>query len=113
MYQLPLGSIPACFQSASSRAWVPDLSPRDTNRASAAAILFSASTAGSPLTRAGSSAGPITMKSLYMTRRRFAILPSSTYFLSRAGACARVTSASPRAARARAWPVPTEIVLTE
>ncbi len=92
---------------------MPDLSPRDTNRAEASAMRPSASAAFKPLTRAGSSAGPITTKSLYMTSRRFSILPSSTYFLSRAGAWASVTSASPRAARARAWPVPTEIVFTE
>ena len=40
-------------------------------------------------------------------------LPSATYFFSSAGACASVTSASPRAASASAWPVPTEIVFTE
>ena len=54
----------------------------------------------------------MTTKSLYMTSRRFSILPSSTYFFSSAGAWASVTSASPRAASASAWPVPTEIVFT-
>ena len=49
----------------------------------------------------------------YITSRRFCILPSSTYFFSRAGAWTSDTSASPRAARARACPVPTEIVFTE
>jgi hypothetical protein len=32
MYQAPVGATPACFQSASSRRWVPDLSPRETKR---------------------------------------------------------------------------------
>src|SRR6185503_16655651 len=113
MYHGAAGSIPACFQSVSSRAWVPDLSPRETKREPVAASFFSASTAfGVPLILAGSSSGPMMTKSLYMTSRRFSILPSSTNFLSSAGAWARVTSASPRAARARAWPVPTEMVLT-
>src|SRR5258705_234270 len=113
MYQAPFGSMPACFHSASSRVWVPDLSPRETKRDWLSAMRLSASSAlGSPLICAGSSGGPITMKSLYMTRRRLVILPSSTYFFSRPGACASVTSASPRAARARAWPVPTEMVFT-
>ena len=49
-------------------------------------------------------AGPVTMKSLYMTRRRFSILPSSTYF-SEAGAWASVTSAC-RARQDQRWPVP-------
>ena len=48
-----------------------------------------------PLIFAGSSAGPMMTKSLYMTRRRLRILPSSTYFFSSAGAWASVTSASP------------------
>ena len=47
-----------------------------------------------------------------MTRRRLLILPSSTYFCSTPGAWASVTSASPRAARASACPVPTEMVFT-
>jgi hypothetical protein len=65
-----------------------------------------------PLIFAGSFSGPTMTKSLYMTRRRLSILPSSTYFFSSAGAWASVTSASPREARASAWPVPTEIVFT-
>ena len=74
---------------------------------------LSASTAlGMPLIFAGSSSGPMMTKSLYMTSRRFRILPSSTYFRSRDGACTSATSASPRAASASACPVPTEIVLT-
>ena len=74
---------------------------------------LSASTAfGMPLIFAGSSSGPMMTKSLYMTRRRFSILPSSTYFRSSEGAWTSATSASPRAASASACPVPTEIVLT-
>ena len=44
MYQGAAGVIPACFQSFCSRMCVPDLSPRETNRAPAAAIFFRAST---------------------------------------------------------------------
>src|SRR5215472_15346260 len=114
MYHVPCGSMPACFQSPSSRRWVPDLSPRDTKRDCVSAIRLRASTAlGMPLILAGSSSAPTMMKSLYMTRRRFCILPSSTYFRSSEGACTSATSASPRAARTRACPVPTETVLTE
>ncbi len=39
----------------------------------------------SPLILAGSSAGPMITKSLYMTRRRFVSLPSITYFFSSVG----------------------------
>jgi hypothetical protein len=92
---------------------VPDLSPRETKRDWLSAMRLRASSAfGSPLIFAGSSGGPMTTKSLYMTRRRLDILPSATYFFSRPGACASVTSASPRAANAKAWPVPTEMVFT-
>ena len=112
MYHGALGSTPACFHSACSSTCVPDLSPRETKRAWLSAMRFRASAAGSPLIFAGSSSGPMMTKSLYMTRRRFRILPSSTYFFSTLGACASVTSASPRAASASACPVPTEIVFT-
>src|SRR2546428_130551 len=44
MYQGAAGTTPACFQSASSSVWVPDLSPRETNRAPAPAIRLSAAT---------------------------------------------------------------------
>ena len=92
---------------------MPDLSPRETKRDCVSAMRLSASTAlGMPLIFAGSSSGPMMTKSLYMTRRRFCILPSSTYFRSSEGAWTRATSASPRAASASACPVPTEIVLT-
>ena len=113
MYQAPLGSTPACFHSPSSSVCVPDLSPRETKRDWLSAILFIASSAlDMPLTFAGSSSGPMMTKSLYMTRRRLSSLPSSTYFRSTEGAWASVTSASPRAAKVSACPVPTEIVLT-
>ena len=113
IYQPPPGSTPARFQSDFSRTCVPELSPRETKRAPASAMAFSASAAFFvPLTLAGSSAGPMTTKSLYMTSRRLSILPSATYFFSSAGAWASTTSASPRAASVSAWPVPTAIVLT-
>ncbi len=84
MYQAPFGSMPACFHSACSSTWVPDLSPRETKRAWLSAMRLSASAAfGRPLIFAGSSGGPMITKSLYMTRRRLLILPSSTYFFSR------------------------------
>ncbi len=113
MYQGAVGVTSASFQRRCSRMCVPDLSPRETNRAPAAATFFNASsTFLSPLIWAGSASGPTSRKSLYMTRRRSCILPSATYFFSRAGAWQSVTSASPRAASASAWPVPTEIVFT-
>src|SRR5439155_1586297 len=113
MYQGAAGVTPACFHSACSRMCVPDLSPRETKRAPAAAIFANAATARfSPPILAGSASGPTTMKSLYMTSRRSWSLPSSTYFFSREGAWTRTTSASPRAARASAWPVPTDAVFT-
>ena len=113
MYQGAAGVTSACFHSACSRMFVPDLSPRDTKRAPVAAIFFmAATTLRSPLILAGSASGPTMRKSLYMTSRRSCILPSATYFFSSAGAWHSVTSASPRAASASAWPVPTEIVFT-
>ena len=113
MYQGDAGVRPSAFQSASSRACVPDLSPRETNRAPAAAMRRNAPAAFfAPRRPAGSASGPSTTKSLYMTRRRLSSLPLATYVFSSAGAWASVTSASPRAASARAWPVPTAIVLT-
>ena len=113
MYQGAAGVTPAAFHSDCSSTWVPDLSPRETKRAPASAIFLSAATTClSPRILAGSDSGPIRRKSLYITRRRLCILPSATYFFSTAGAWASVTSASPRAASASAWPVPTEIVLT-
>ena len=78
MYQAPRGSIPACFHRPCSRMCVPDLSPRETKRDCVSAIRLSASTAFvMPLILAGSSSGPMMTKSLYMTRRRFSILPSA------------------------------------
>jgi hypothetical protein len=113
MYQPVCGSTPASFQSSFSRLWVPELSPRETKREPVDAMAFIASAAFVvPLIFAGSSPGPMMTKSLYMTRRRLSILPSAMYFFSSPGAWARTTSASPRPASARAWPVPTAIVLT-
>src|SRR5206468_11072986 len=67
MYQGAAGVTPATFQRASSTVWVPDLSPRDTKRAPAAAILPSAATTLlSPAILAGSASGPTSTKSLYM-----------------------------------------------
>ena len=113
MYQGAAGVSPAAFHSDCSSTWVPDLSPRETKRAPASTIFLRAVTMLlSPWILAGSDSGPIRRKSLYMTRRRSCSLPSATYFFSSAGAWASVTSASPRAARASAWPVPTEMVFT-
>src|SRR5262245_29043263 len=113
MYQGAAGVTPASFHSACSRMCVPDLSPRETKRAPAAAIFASAAAArGSPRILAGSASGPTMMKSLYMTRRRFRSLPSATYFFSSDGAWTSATSASPRAASASACPVPTDTGFT-
>ena len=61
-------SIPDAFQSFSSAMCVPLLSPRDTNGACAASILFNASVMSLvPPTFAGSLFGPISTKSLYIT----------------------------------------------
>ena len=113
MYHSPFGSRPASFHSDFSSTWVPELSPRDTKREPVVPIAFIASAAFIPLIFAGSPAGPMMTKSLYMTSRRSCSLPSSTYFFSRLGAWQRATSASPRAASASDWPVPTAIVFTE
>ena len=59
--------MPATFQSASSAAWVPDLSPREMNGAALALIAFSPATMSLPLAPAGSLLGPTRMKSLYIT----------------------------------------------
>src|SRR5690349_18104182 len=113
MYHGPDGSMPADFHKDFSRKCVPELSPRETKRAPVCAIAFIACAADvTPLMPAGSFAGPMMTKSLYMTSRRLSILPSLTYFFSSSGACARTTSASPRAASASAWPVPMAIVFT-
>src|SRR2546429_87685 len=99
MYQAPFGSIPACFQSDFSRVCVPELSPRDTNLDWLPEIRFMAWVLLLvDLILAGSEGGPMMMKSLYMTRRRFNSLPSATYFFSRLGAWTNATSASPLAA---------------
>ncbi len=55
--------MPADFQRLSSLVFVPELSPRETNVASEAAIFLNASTADvTPLIPAGSAAGPTIQK---------------------------------------------------
>src|SRR3990172_1809640 len=64
----PTGSLPAFFQRESSLVWVPDLSPRETNRDPDSAIFLNASAADlMPLIFAGSEDGPMMTKSLYIT----------------------------------------------
>src|SRR5215475_2490423 len=62
LYQAPLSapaiSMPASFHSASSAAWVPDLSPREMNGASLALIAFNPATMSLPLAPAGSFFAP-------------------------------------------------------
>src|SRR5258705_3271704 len=114
-YHRPLAaaiSIPACFQSASSAECVPDLSPRDTNGAPFAWIVFSAVSMSLPLTPAGSLFGPINTKSLYITSKRFTPKPSARNSSSCDLAWTNTTSASPRRAVSSAWPVPCAITLT-
>src|SRR3990170_2241374 len=87
IYHSPFGWIAALFQSDFSRLWVPELSPRETNRLALAAIRFiAAALLLVDLIWAGSFAGPRMMKSLYITRRRLSSFPSATYIFSRVGA---------------------------
>ena len=72
--------MPACFQSQLEGVGAGLVAPRGEG-GRATAIRRRASTAFSPFTRAGSAPGPTITKSLYMTRRRFRIFPSATYFL--------------------------------
>src|SRR5215510_9971832 len=112
-YQAPFGVIPADFQRDFSRLWVPELSPLETNGACDCSMSFSAAAAVLlDFILAGSFEGPIIMKSLYITTRRFNSLPWATYLFSRLGAWTSTTSASPFAAIASAWPVPTATVFT-
>ena len=104
--------MPACFQSASSAECVPDLSPRETNGAALAWIVFSAVSMSLPLTPAGSLFGPISTKSLYITSKRFTPKPSARNFSSCDLAWTNTTSASPRRAVSSAWPVPCAITFT-
>src|SRR5207245_135481 len=89
MYQGAAGTTPAAFQRASSSAWVPDLSPRDTNRAPAAAILPSAATAlVAPANVAGSAAGPTSPHGARAaTSRRASLTPIRAQCSARAILC--------------------------
>ena len=103
--------MPTAFQKRSSAACVPLLSPREMNEALPVDSLRSASATSLPLTPAGSSFGPTTTKSLYMTGRRLRPKPSATNFSSATWSCTNSTSASPRRPRSSAWPVPSATTL--
>ena len=115
-YQVPeaaLASTPASFQSRSSDLCVPLSSPRETNGALLSAIFLKAATTSlEPAMPAGSLAGPTTMKSLYMTSKRFTPPPSATNFSSDGLSCTNSTSPSPLTAFLMAWPVPTATTRT-
>ena len=107
------GSTPASCHRRSSAACVPERSPRLTNAARASAIRRSASLVSrSPLTRAGSAAGPTTTKSLNITCRRGPPKPSATKRSSATRSCTNTTSASPRRPTSSAWPVPSATTRT-
>src|SRR5215471_7234817 len=106
-------SMPAACQRLISAICVPDRSPREMNGALLALIVCSAKTAFlPPLMPAGSLVGPIMTKSLYITELRFTPNPSAINFSSASFACTNTTSASPRRAVSRAWPVPCAKTLT-
>src|SRR6516165_1225086 len=106
-------SMPAACQRLISAICVPDRSPREMKGALLALIVCSAKTEFlAPLMPAGSFLGPIMTKSLYITELRFTPNPSATNFSSASFACTNTTSASPRRARSRAWPVPLAMTLT-
>ena len=112
-YHGPAGSMPACSQSLSSFAWVPDSSARDANSALDSAIACSAcAVSPAPATPAGSPGGPTSTKSLCMTDSRVKPRPSSMNACSASGECTSSTSAWPRAPRSIACPEPTATVLT-
>ena len=112
-YCVPLASgVAPSFQKRNSAACVPLLSPRETKAALAAATLASACTMSAPLTRAGSAAGPISTKSLYITGKRLSAKPSATNFSSAGWSCTKSTSASPRRPMSIACPVPSATTLT-
>ena len=101
------GSFPAIFQSRSSVAWVPLLSPRDTNGARARGNGLQGSELSlPPRTCAGSAAGPTMMKSFHAICRRRPPWPSSMNCCSASGSCTNNISASPRRAVSSALPVP-------
>src|SRR3954447_1009424 len=112
-YHEPDGAIPACFQSLSSLALVPESSARDANRA---LILAIACMAGSmppaSAVLAGSDGGPTSTKSLCITALRVEPWPCCMNFVSASGECTSSTSAWPRAPRSSACPDPTATVLT-
>src|SRR5262245_14113093 len=72
---------------------------------------LSGSAADSPLICAGSCGGPMTMKSLYITRRREVAYPSCIHAFSAAGEWVRTTSPSPRAPCLRMSPLPATMAL--
>ena len=80
----------------SSLVLVPDLSPRLANGALASMIALKASLAAvMPVILAGSSFGPTTMKSLYITSKRSLAKPSATNLSSALRLWTSSTSASP------------------
>src|SRR5688572_22159932 len=105
------GTTPAAFHSASSFVSVPEPSPRDT-KLPPAAMAFMTSISGFPLAPAGSPAGPMIRKSLYMIRRPSMMSPLWMYLRSASGAWTRTASASPRRAISSAAPVPTAMGFT-
>src|SRR3989304_2413074 len=109
---LPFGSMAAAFQSVSSRACVPELSPRLMKVAPLGAMAFSAATAVfAGWAPRASEGGPTRMKSLCITSRRSLPKPSVMNCTSAAGEWTRRTSASPLRPRAFAWPEPTAMGL--
>src|SRR5262245_3566732 len=102
-----LMSMPMLFQRLISAMCVPELSPREMKGAPLALMVCSAkATFLAPLMLAGSSFGPMMIKSLYITEYRFTPNPSAMNFSSASLACTKTTSASPRRAVLSAWPVP-------
>src|SRR5262245_8416777 len=108
-----LMSMPMLFQRLISAMCVPELSPREMKGAPLALMVCSAkATFLAPLMLAGSSFGPMMIKSLYITEWRFKPNPSAMNFSSASLACTKTTSASPRRAVLSAWPVPWATTLT-
>src|SRR5690554_376945 len=112
-YQSPSGSTPAFSQRRNSARLVPLSSPRDVNGARALAMAAKALAAVLALrTLAGSFAGPISTKSLYITSARPVACPFSIKRCSPLVSCTRRLSASPRRASSKACPVPTATTRT-
>ncbi len=83
----PLGSIPAAFQSAFSRVWVPELSPRETKFAFALGDRLERASA--PFRRANF--GGIVLRTddnkvVVHDEPTIKQLPSAAYFFSKLGA---------------------------